>query len=409
MHNENVLITLLHITTVPESLGFLTGQAGYMRARGIETIGLSSPGTLLTHFAQNEQVPVYAVQMPRRITPLRDLVTIFKVCRVIRRVNPNVVHGYTPKGGLLGMISARLMQVPVPIYHVLGLPFMTATGLKRQILRWTEQIACRLALQVFCVSHSVRDILITEGLCPADKVKVLANGSINGVDSSKRFNPARLEPAARQATRARYQIPDSAIVIGFLGRIVRDKGLIELTQAWQMLKSQWTDLHLLIVGQFEPHDPLPAAVEEIMRSDPAIHLTGYVDEIVDLYQAMDLLVLPTYREGFPVVPLEAAAMRLPVIATQIPGCSEAVADGVTGRLVPPYDALALAEATQTYLNDPELRVRHGQNGRERVIQNFRPELIWEATYQEYLRLLQSKGINPPRLTVHETQPLSANS
>ncbi len=379
-----------------------------MRARGIETVGLSSPGMLLTGFARNEQVPVYAVDMPRRITPMRDLVTVFKLCRVVREIKPIIVHAYTPKGGLLGIVSARLMRVPVPIYHVLGLPFMTATGPKRRILRWTEKTACRLASQVFCVSHSVRDILITEGLCPANKVKVLANGSINGVDSSKRFNPARLEPEVRPTTRERYQIPDSAIVIGFLGRIVRDKGLVELAQAWQILKARNHHLHLLLVGHFEPQDPLPGNVEQLLRSDPAIHLTGYVDEIVDLYHAMDLLVLPTYREGFPVVPLEAAAMSLPVIATQIPGCIEAVEDGVTGILVPPHDASALAEAIQTYINDPELRIRHGQSGRERMVRDFQPELIWEATYQEYQRVLRAKGIHLPRAREHEIQRVSAN-
>jgi glycosyltransferase involved in cell wall biosynthesis len=198
-------------------------------------------------------------------------------------------------------------------------------------------------------------------------------------------------------------------VIGFLGRIVRDKGLIELAQAWQILRKEYENIHLLIVGQFEPQDPLPAGTEASLKSDPTIHFAGFVDKVVDLYQAMDILVLPTYREGFPVVPLEAAAMELPVVATCIPGCVEAVENGVTGVLVPPYDAMALAGAMRTYINNPDLRIHHGQSGRDRVIRNFQPELIWEATYEEYRRLLQSKNIGSPWIIDHEVQHLSSNS
>ncbi len=379
---------LLHITTVSETLGFLIGQVGYLRAQGFEVHALSSPGEWLGTFAARERVPVHAVELLRRITPLQDLRALSRIRRVLRRLRPVIVHGHTPKGGLLGMIAATLERVPVRVYHLHGLPLMTATGMRRQLLTWTERVSCRLAHQVFCVSHSLREVAIAEGLCPADKIKVLLGGSINGVDAVGRFNPGRLPEGTRAAIRARYGIPTEATVVGFVGRIVRDKGMVELAAAWRALRERFPQLHLFLVGPFEPQDPVPAEVTALFHSDPRIHLAGVCWETPPLYAAMDFMVLPTYREGFPVVPLEAAAMGLPTIATRIPGCIDAIEDRRTGLLVPPRDAAALAEALAVYLREPKLWHRHGRAARERVLRDFRQEALWEALAAEYGRLLQ---------------------
>jgi glycosyltransferase involved in cell wall biosynthesis len=384
-------VRLVHVTTVPETLHFLTGQAEYMRGRGIEVTALSSPGERLTAFAEHEQVPVHAVELARRITPLKDLGAVWRIRRILRQVRPDIVHAHTPKGGLLGMIAAALERVPVRIYHLHGLPLMTATGLKRRLLEWTETVSCRLAHQVLCVSDSVRRVAISEGLCPPARIKVPMCGSINGVDANGRFNPAQQPEGTRAAVRARHAIPPGATVAGFVGRIVRDKGLVELATAWRVLREQYPELHLLMVGPFEPQDPVPPGVETLLRGDPRIHLAGVDWETPPLFTAMDFLVLPTYREGFPVVPLEAAAMGLPTVGTRVPGCIDAVVDGVTGTLVPPRDATALAEAMGAYLRDPELRRRHGRAARERVLRDFRHEAMWEALHSEYTRLLQEAG------------------
>jgi glycosyltransferase involved in cell wall biosynthesis len=384
-------LKLLHITTVPDSLYFFTGQVGYMKAQGFEVEALSSPGELLTKFAQEEQVTVHAVDMPRRITPLQDLRALFHLWRTLRQIHPQIVDAHTPKGGLLGMVGAWLARVPVRIYHIHGLPLMTAQGYKRQFLWWSEKVACLLAHQVLCVSNSVREVVVSESLCPAKKVKVLLKGSINGVDASDRFNPDRISEAERQEIRRQYGIPSEATVIGFVGRIVRDKGIAELVAAWKSLSEEFPELHLLVVGEFEPQDPVSAAVEYSLKNDSRIHLTGLAWNMPQLYAAMNVLVLPTYREGFPVVPLEAAAMQLPIVATHIPGCIDAVQEGVTGTLVPPRDAETLAAVIRTYLKNSELRNQHGQAARDLVLQDFFPEAIWEAIYQEYVRLLQEKA------------------
>lgn len=366
-----------------------------MLERGVECIAISSPGVELDAFGQSEGVDVFPVWMPRRIAPAHDAVAVGKIRTVLRSTCPEIVHSHTPKGGLLGMLAARLAGVPVRIYHVHGLPFVTARGFRRRLLRWTEAVSCRLAHRVLCVSHSVRDVVVAEGLCPVKKIAVIAGGSINGIDAAGRFNPERYGPEVRQRVRQEHGIPAEAPVIGFVGRLVRDKGVVELADAFAAVKRDFHNAHLLIVGPEEERDAVPPDVLDALRTDPRAHLLGMTWDTPPLYAAMDLVVLPTYREGFGVVAIEGNAMRLPVIATRIPGCVDAVQDGVTGTLVPPRDAAALADAMKLYLRDPELRRRHGAAGRERVLRDFRQEVIWQALFQEYCRLLREKGLPVP--------------
>jgi glycosyltransferase involved in cell wall biosynthesis len=383
-------VRLMHVTTVPQTLQFLVGHVAYAKERGVEVHALSSSGDWLDRFAHETEVEVHAVEMARRITPLRDLAALGRIIRVMRRVRPTIVHGHTPKGGLLAMLAARWCNVPVRVYHVHGLPMVTAHGIKRRLLGAAERTSCRLAHQVFCLCPSLRDLALAEGLGTPAKMKVLNHGSIDGIEAQERFNPARVPAEARQAVRRRYNIPPDALVAGFAGRIVRDKGVIELVQAWQLLRAEFPTLHLLVAGPFESVDPIPAEVEAVLRSDPRIHLAGMVMDMPPVYAALDLLVSPTYREGFGVVFLEANAMELPVVATRIPGCVDAVRDGETGLLVPPRDAEALAAAVRLYLRDADLRRRHGEEGRARALRDFNPQAMRETLFQEYVRLIEEK-------------------
>jgi glycosyltransferase involved in cell wall biosynthesis len=390
---ENLLVVpvrLVHITTVPITLGFLRGQVGAMKSRGFDVHAVSSPGDELGAFGRREGVAVHAVAMPRRITPVRDLVALWRLWWVLRRLRPSLVHAHTPKGGLLGMAAAWLARVPVRIYHIHGLPLMTAGGLKRRILRGAETVSCRLAHRVYCVSRSIRDMVVAECICGPGKISVPAGGSINGVDSQGQFHPAGQDETVRRQVRERHAIPDSALVLGFVGRIVRDKGLGELVEAWRTLRAEFPSLHLLILGPFESEDPVPPEVESVLRSDDRIHLAGLIADPAPFYAVMDLVALPSHREGLGYAALEAGAMERPVVATRIPGCVDAVADGTTGTLVPARDAVALAGAIRRYLLDPRLRDKHGQAGRERVLREFRQDVIWEALYQDYLRLLRER-------------------
>src|SRR6266849_56051 len=387
---------LVHLTTVPMTLRCLSGQPAFMRASGFEVHVISSPGLELDQFAEGEGSVPHAVPMLRRITPLRDLVAVAKIWRILRAIRPTIVDAHTPKAGLLGMIAAWLAAVPVRIYHMHGLPLVTRSGLRRWLLRWTETIAALFAHRVLCVSHSVREVAIGEGICRPEKIKVLLGGSINGVDAAGKFKPAN--PSARRVSRERFAIDGNSRVLGFIGRVVREKGIVELVTAWRLLRSEFPDLHWLVVGPFESEDRVPDEIERVLKTDPRIHLVGLDWDTPRLYAAMDLVVLPTYREGFPVVPIEAASMALPVVATRVPGSMDAVQDGVTGTLVAPRDSHALADAIRCSLRDPVLRRSHGDAGRARVLKEFRREEFWGAMRDEYRSLMMS------RLSLPQPQP-----
>lgn len=383
---------VVHITTVPESLiGFLRGQVAYLRDRGVEITAISSPGKHLDAFQTEHDVEVLGIEMPRRITPFQDLRALGQLIAAIRRIRPPIVHAHTPKGGLLGMLGAWLAGTPVRIYHMRGLPLETATGWKRQLLRWTERTSCAAATHVLCVSHSLRDVALNERLCGPTKIEVLAQGSGQGVDATGFFDPDRLPEDAGRLTRRKHGIPDDGVVLGFFGRLVRDKGVVELMGAWHALRDRHPELHLLIAGVLEERDALPPDLVHALRDDPRIHLVGFDWDTPPLYAAVDCVVLPTYREGFPNVPLEAAAMRKPVVATRVSGCVDAIVDGTTGLLVSAGDASGLAAALERYITDPALRAKHGEAGRARVLAAFRREVLWEATYRKYRELAPEPG------------------
>jgi glycosyltransferase involved in cell wall biosynthesis len=383
---------LTHVTTVPDSLEFFRGQLDYMTARGFTVRAVTSPGPDLGRFATEFDIRIDAVAMARRLTPCADIVAVAAMQHLFRAHRPVIVHAHTPKGGLLGLTAALAAAIPVRIYHMRGLVFTTATGWRRALLRRTEQLSCDLAHQVFAVSESVRALAVEAKVCDPAKIKVLARGSGNGVDATGRFNPDAVGPEARRETRARLGIRDDELVVGFVGRLVRDKGVGELVDAWRTIREANGRAHLIVIGAFEPRDAISRETALVMRTDPRIHLVESTFEMPVWYAAMDLVVLPTYREGFPNVLLEAAAMRLPVVASRAPGCVDAVEDGKTGILVPPRDARALAGAIDAYLRNPASRRRPGAAARDRVLGHFRPEPIWQALYLEYLRLLRQAGV-----------------
>ena len=383
----------------------------YARDQGDEIHAVASPGKELGVFAAQTGAEVHAVEMTRRITPLSDLRSLWRLVRLMRRIRPDVVHGHTPKGGLLAMIAGWLCGVPVRVYHMFGLPMVTATGVIRRLLRWCESLTCRLAHQVYCVTPSLREVALAEGLAGPDKLTVLLNGTVEGVDAEGMFNPARMPSDTRDVVRAEYGIPRDARVVGFVGRLAHDKGMTELTEAWKVLRKQYADLHLLVVGPPEPNDPPTEEVEQQLRADERAHPTGEVENasMPRFYRAMDLLVLPTYREGYGMVLLEAAALELPVVVSRIPGCVDVVRDGETGTMVPVRDAGAVAEAVRRYLNDSGLRRRHGEAGRAWMLRDFRPQDMSEAIHREYLRLLRERGIQvseafvPPAVCVSDDE------
>lgn len=383
---------VLHICTVPESFGFLHGQLGYMRARGFEIALVASDGWYAAVTRELEGVPVYAVEMSRRITPLHDLRAIVSLVRLIRRLRPAIVHAHTPKGGLLGMIAAILARTPVRIYHMRGLPLETAVGVRLILLSLAEWLSCRLSHRVICVSSSLRDVAVRRRVLASGHGVVLAGGSGNGVDARIRFAPNASDGELRTATRELFQIPAAAVVVLFIGRVVADKGVTELFEAWRSVSARNPQAYLVIVGPEEPDDPVPQSILDALHADPRVCMTGLVRDTRPIFVISDVVVLPTYREGFPNVLLEAASMRLPAIATRTTGCVDAIVDDETGLLVPHKDPVALAAAIERYVRNPKLRHDHGNCGRKRVLEQFEQEHVWralEVVYRDQLLCLKT--------------------
>ncbi len=400
---------IVYITTVPFTFRFHSGHIKFLKSRGNEVQAISSPGDemgTLEEVERREKIKVHSVSIERSISPVRDLVSLWRLWRVLRQERPDIVNSHTPKAALLGTLAARAVGVKVVLLSIFGVRQMTKTGVSHRLLDFTSWLSCKLADRVWCDSFSIRDYIVAQQLCVFKKTIVLRAGSVMGVDARKVFSPSELDADTRSEARAEHGIPSDAMVMGFVGRITADKGMRELASAWRSLRSRYPMLHLMLVGPFDTTDPLSAEDETLFRTDNRIHLTGLRDDVAQQLAAMDLFVMPSYREGFPVVNLEAAAMALPVVSTRIPGCVDSVHDGVTGTLVPPRDADALRDAIETYLEDPSLRERHGQAGRQRALQEFRPEDIWESLYQLYMDLAVQKGIVRPGARKAEDKPMS---
>lgn len=397
-------IRLVHLTTVPQSLIFLKGQIRYMADHGLDVCVISSPGAMLDKFGVDERVRVFPVTMRRRITPLADILTLFRLTRLLRRLKPEIVHAHTPKAGLLGMVAATLAQVPIRIYHIHGLPFETALGLRRRLLLASEWLSCRCAHQVLCVSPSVLMIAERAGVCASGHGKVLLSGSINGVDATGEYDPDRLlEEGA--ATRRRLNIPENDLVIGYVGRIVAEKGVGQLVEAWKVLHRTHNGLRLLVVGDTEEQDPLPDQILQALIQEEDVHLVGWVDNPANYYMTMNVLALPSHREGFGLTVIEAASMRLPVVASRIAGVVDAVSEGLTGLLVESKDVEGLTLALDTYLSDPALRHAHGEAGRQRTLELFDQRQMWSALLSNYASLLALRMSPAPRTANSVDQPI----
>ena len=350
---------------------------------------ISTGGPGLVEFGEVEGVCCHAVAMERRITPARDLVAVAQIVRALRAIGATIVDAHTPKAGLLGMIAARAAGVPVRIYHLHGLRYATTQGPVRALLKSTERLAASLATRVVCVSRSVAEVAVHDGVVPREKITVLLGGSINGVDAERPLPARRRRGAARRADRSRPPARRAG------DRVRRSRGPREGRRralgGMARPARRAPDARLVLVGPREPHDPIPPDVAAGLEGDPRVTLAGRDRDTVRWFRAMDVVALPSWREGFPVVPLEAAAMAVPVVATQVPGCVDAVVDGVTGRLVPPRDPTALAAALRAYLGDPGLRARHGAAARARVLAEFEQRRIWAALHGEYLSAITEAG------------------
>lgn len=377
--------TLLHGVTSPLSLAFSNGQLAEIVRHGFAVHVFAAAGPKLEAVRAQQAMP-HAIPIKREISLKDDLVSLFRIWRLMCQIRPNVSSVGTPKAGMLGGIAGWLARVPCRVYTLHGLRVETARGFKRAVLIRAEQLACSTAHRVISVSSTLRQRAIELGLVAPEKIVVLGSGSSNGV-VAERFRMTEKVKQETRKLRNNLQIPDGAPVVGFVGRFTRDKGIAELFTAFCSLRMQYPELRLLLVGEFEDGDPVPADLRAQIEGDTSIVRPGFVADVAPYYHLMDVLVLPTYREGFPNVPLEAQAAGVPVVTTTATGAVESVIPEQTGLLVPVGDSRALAEAVRRLLDDPALRERMGRAGQEWVAREFQPEKVWQALLHEYEQLL----------------------
>ncbi len=329
-------------------------------------------------------VRVIRAGLERKISPWHDLKVLLELMRIFRRERFDVVHSVTPKAGLLSMMAAWICGVPVRIHTFQGEVWATRHGFMRALLRFFDWLVARLATVVLVVSASERQFLITEGIIPADKSRVLANGSICGVDT-ERFAPP--DPVQRRMARQQAGIADTDVLFLYVGRLAIDKGILDLAQAFDHVWQQFPQARLMIVGPDE--EGVVARMDAMaLKARVAIQVHGYTAEPERYVQLADVVCLPSYREGFGMVLLEAAAMRVAVMASRIYGITDAVEDGITGLLHPPAMISAIEDTMLQLLRDPGLRERLAEAGMQRARRDFSRQTVIEAVRQFYQQLLR---------------------
>lgn len=409
---------LFRISTVPISLNILLkGQLKFLN-RYFDVTAISGAGTDLETVREREGVKVYPLVMERQIAPLRDLISLWRLYRYFRREKPDIIHSITPKAGLLSMTAGKLAGVPVRMHTFTGLIFPTKDGHFQTLLIWMDRLICKAATHVYPEGRGVREDLLHYRI--TDKpLKIIANGNVNGIDTGW-YSPSQISEAERAHIRRDLGISAKDFVFVFVGRLVTDKGINELVTAFRNLSlqqaqvpdkggsfalgkstppdgsrdtqhpapgTQHPSLKLLLVGPPEHElDPLLPQTQTEIDRNPHIISVGYQQDVRPYFAISEVLVFPSYREGFPNVVLQAGAMELPSVVTDINGCNEIIEEGQNGLIIPVKDAAALEKAMHYLVTHPEHYERMRYASRPLIESRYRQEVAWEALLEEYRRM-----------------------
>jgi glycosyltransferase involved in cell wall biosynthesis len=383
-----------HIATVPMSLQYLLfNQLKAIAADGYQVVAISSPGPEAAALA-DLGIPHIAIPISRKITPLQDVLALWRLYRFMRRHPMHIVHTHNPKPGLLGQLAARLAGVPIVINTIHGFYFTNHThALWRKIFITMEKIAASCSDLIWSQNMEDIETAVRERICPADKIRHLGNG----IDLN-RFDRTRISQEIIEEKRAELHLPRGASVVGFVGRLVTEKGVHELLQAALVVRESFPDVRFLIVGSTDSdkRDAITAQVVNQYRLEANCLFTGQRDDTPELFALMDVFVLPSHREGLPRAPMEAAAMGVPSVVTDVRGCREVVTHEQNGLIVPLQDVAALAQAIIRLLEDKPLAQRLGETGRRMAEEQFDERLVFAKVKAEYARLLRQKGLPVPK-------------
>ena len=381
---------IIRVTTVPISLGsLLKGQLKFINSY-FDVVAISSPGenNFLDIASKTEDVRVIPVKMTRKITPFTDLKSLIKLYKIFKKEKPSIVHSHTPKAGTVSMLAAKLAGVPHRLHTIAGLPLVEARGFKRVLLNLVEKTTYTCATKIYPNSYGLKDIVLDHQFTDLSKLKVIGNGSSNGIDTSH-FDPNLYSVEERNKLKQELKINDDDYIFIYVGRFVKDKGTNELVEAFIEVNKENPKTKLLLVGGYERElDPILEKTEHQINNHPAIISVGWQNDVRPYFAIANVLVFPSYREGFPNVVMQAGSMGLKSIVTDINGCNEIVIEGENGVIIPTKNVEALIKNMNYYLN-AKSDDNDSSKIREMIINRYEQKFIWEQLKKEYLALLEN--------------------
>jgi glycosyltransferase involved in cell wall biosynthesis len=386
------LIKLIRVTTPSATFKFLLkGQSRFL-SNFFNVIAVTGDDVFLDDIKKNEEIECHVVPMKRNISLINDFISLINLYLFFRKEKPTIVHSVTPKAGLLSMIAAYFASVPIRIHSFTGLIFPTKRGLKKYIIMTTDKILCYFSTNLYSDGNGVKRDLLNYNITKKE-IKVLANGSIDGLDCNY-FNKKSIQKKTKSIIKKKYSISDDNFVFIFVGRLVKDKGINELILAFNDLTKKNNKLKLLLVGDFENNlDPLNNLTNEIININKSIILTGVVDDVRPYFAISNVFVFPTYREGFPVSLMEAGAMNLPSIVTNVNGCNEIIKDNFNGLVIPPKEKQVLRDKMFEIYSNNNLYNLLSNNSRKAIVDKYNQKKVRNLINIEYNNLLSSVKTN----------------
>lgn len=374
-------------TTVARTLFFFSGQPRLWK-EDFEVTAIAEEQDNLRRFAEEEGIRYKHIPMKREISMFADIVSLFRWIWLLLKERPYMVHGNTPKASLLSMVSAWLTRRPVRIYMLHGLRYQTTRGRLRKVLLAIERLTCNCATHIICVSEGVRRQLVEDGLCKAEKATVIGYGTAGGIDTD-RFSIEAIQ--GMPLVREKLGIPADGFVFCFVGRIVKEKGIDELVSAFDRLSQEDNNVYLFLVGPPEKDlDPIAKETEEVIAENKRIYAVGRQNDVRPWLAASNAFVLPSYREGVGMVLLEANAMGVPCIASDIIGCNDVVVEGVNGELVASQNTEALCQKMREWMVNPEKVAKMATTSRNHVLNHYEQSFVRDSAFNYYKQFSKAK-------------------
>lgn len=375
----------MRITTVSESLELLLGNQIDFIKKHYDVVMISQNNDNgLVRLGEEKNLPVYPVNLTRKITPFQDLLALFRLIKIIKKEKPEIIHTHTPKAGLIGMLAARISGTKHRLHTVAGMPLLETSGLKYYLLTWLERLNYKCATRVYFNSKGLMNIVLDRKISNnIKKFRVIAKGSTSGVDADH-FNPNDFSENDLIKIRDQHNIKKSDTVLLFVGRIVKDKGVNELISAFKLLSSERNDVKLLLLGKFENDlNPISKEAFSEIKENKNILCLGHKKDVRPYFAISNFFVFPSYREGFPNVVLQAGAMGIPSIVSNINGSNEIIIDNLNGKIVPVKDTKALYLAMKDWYENPNDLSRMRNKSRQIIIESYSQKVVFHELLKEY--------------------------